>query len=84
MQLLCTYYKTSGKYYGEDAWDITEEQVEELKKIHGYDFEGVKDYIILYSTYHNPKQFHWVVELVDQPDESGAFCQFLEFAKEED
>lgn len=25
--------------------------------------ERVKDYIILYSTYHNPKQFHWVVEL---------------------
>lgn len=81
MKLRCTYYKISGKYYGEDEWSITNEQVEEMKRIHGYDFEGVKDYILLQSTYSNPKQFHWVVELVDQPKESKVFCQFLEFAK---
>ena len=82
MKLQCTYYKTTGKYYGEDSWPVTNDQVEELKKKHGYDFEGVKEFIIENSGYNNPQQFHWVVELIDQPVESQVFCQFLQLVKE--
>lgn len=79
MKLKATIYKLSGKYYDEVEFDITDDDVEDMKRKYGYGFDGVTDYIEEHSQYTN-KNYHFHVTLVDQPVTSPVFCEYLAIA----